>query len=445
MKVLMICYGYPPIGGAGMIRPLKFAKFLPQFGWQPTVLTPQEGIGRIPCPKEMGDLPGVTVVRTPYTNIISAFKQKLGWKQNPEAVETQNAPLTQAQSSAKQTKRGALGKARLFAYELVTMPDEHIGWYHPAMEVGRGVLRKEKFDLIFTTSPPETSHLIARSLKDEFAIPWVAELRDPWSFDHYRKHEGLKAWMLRKLEKAVFRDADALITVSDVWQNELSKLHNREIFCIPHGFDLDDYPSHMPPSAKEFTILYAGSLDKDYQNPEMLLAVLSELIKDQEIDPAMMRVNFHVYGSNLPDFDELIEKYSLKGVIKKQPLLEYGKCLAAQKSSTVLLVFQWRGDIGSGVQNVKGYEYLGARRPSLVIGAKEGVFSRLMRETKGGETPETPVELRAVLLKWHEEFRKTGTVKFTGDDTVIAQYTRRAQTAKLVKVFEYALRHNSRN
>lgn len=441
MNVLMICYGYPPIGGAGMIRPLKFAKFLPSFGWQPTVLTPKEGVGQFPCPKEMGDLPGVRVVRTEYTDVVMAFKKRIGFSNGANGVHSPSQHADAASQKGQllnQTHRGFVGKVRLFAYDLLTTPDPQIGWYRHAVEAGRQILQAEKYDVIFTTSPPETSHLIARSLKKEFGIPWVAELRDPWSFDHYRNNHKMKSLILRKMEQRVFKDADALVTVSDVWQKKLARLHKREVHCITHGFDPDDYPA-ADLLLKEFTLLYTGTLDRDFQDPEMLFSVLASLIQEGAVDPEIIRVHFHVYGNRLPDFNRLLNKYCLHKVVRQLPLLDYRRCLEAQKNATILLVVNWSGEVGKGVQNVKGYEYLGAARPTLLIGSKEAALSRLVREVNGGETAETPAALRQILLDWYKEFVATGTVKFKGNAELINHYTRRAQTEKLVRVFEKTL------
>lgn len=440
MKILMICFAYPPMGMVGVIRPVKFAKYLPEFGWQPTVLTVVEQAGKFPCRKEMGELPGVRVVRTPYVDVIDWFKAGASFfraaKQSANSAgggETGDPVI----AGSGQTKEA--GAVKRLVYEMLTMPDEQVGWYRQALAAGRELLRRERFDAIYSTSPPETAHLIARQLKGEFGVPWVADLRDLWSLDHFRRRSGLKLFLLDKLERLVFRDADALITVSQRWRDELARLHGgatKPILCIPHGFDEEDYTATPEPGAERFRLVYTGTIDREFQDPAVLLKAVARLVKAGLIEPQRFRIDFHAYGNHMPDFDALIAEYGLQEMVKLRDVLEYRACLEAQQAAGALLVIQWKSEKGKGNPPLKFYDYLGARRPVLVVGSGEGILGDMIHETGAGRIADSEEEIADVLLAWYREFIGTGAVEFAGDEAALKRYTRRLQAARLAEVLK---------
>jgi glycosyltransferase involved in cell wall biosynthesis len=440
MKILMICYAYPPMGMVGVIRPVKFAKYLPEFGWQPTVLTVEERAGKFPCKKEMGDLPDVTVIRTPYVDVIDSFKSKLsffrGSNRAGEFSGGGESPSPAIDGNGQAKEAGALKR---LIYEMLTIPDEQVGWCGPALAAARQLMRGEKFDAIYSTSPPETAHLIARTLKNEFGVPWVADLRDLWSLDHFRQRGKLKLFILDKMERQVFRDADALITVSERWRNELARLHGsrkKPILCIPHGFDEDDYPTTPEESAEVFRLIYTGTIDKEFQDPAVLLKAVASLLQEKLIEPQHFQIHFHAYGNHMPDFDALSREYGLQDIVKRCAVLEYHECLRAQQSAGALLVIQWNSEKGKGNPPLKFYDYLGARRPVLVVGSGEGILGDMIQETGAGRIANSEEQIRNLLLAWYREFLRTGRLEFSGNEMGLKRYTRRLQTAKLAALLE---------
>jgi glycosyltransferase involved in cell wall biosynthesis len=440
MKILMICYAYPPMGMVGVIRPVKFARYLPKFGWQPTVLTVEERAGKFPCKKEMGDLPEVAVIRTPYVDVIDSFKRKINFFRgsNHRKDVSGDGEISNVAIDSK-TQAKEVGTVKRLLYEMLTMPDEQVGWYGPALAAGRKLMRTEKFDAIYSTSPPETAHLIARRLKSEFGVPWVADLRDLWTLDHFRQRGRLKLFILDKMERRVFRDADALITVSERWRNDLEALHGRAtkpILYIPHGFDEEDYLAKPQHNSEVFTLTYTGTIDREFQDPAILLRAVAGLVKDKLIDPERFQINFHAYGNHMPDFDSITQEYALQGIVKQCAVLEYQECLQAQQSASALLVIQWKSEKGKGNPPLKFYDYLGARRPILIVGSGEGILGDMIEETGAGKIANTEEEIRTVLLAWYREFTSTGTVEFSSDEVALQRYTRRLQTAKLAELLQ---------
>jgi glycosyltransferase involved in cell wall biosynthesis len=430
----MFCFAYPPVGGVGMIRPLKFAKFLPAVGVSPTIVTPQNGVGRITCPPGMGELPGVIVHRTGYEDVITSIKARVPRGRRHET----RAPVPEGDNQAASTLPArAMSTLRRLVYEAITTPDEHVGWRRFALEAGRELLRAESFDVIFSTSPPETSHLVARRLKHEFGVPWVADLRDLWSGDHYRQRLPLKRAALRAIERRTLRDADAIVTVSEPWRAELAASYarnGRPVVCIPHGFDADDYPIQPSTRPGRFTICYTGSLDRHYQDPSRVLGAVASLIRSGEMARDSVRLDFFVFGRNLPDFDALAARYDLRGVLVCHPALGYLESLARQQAAHVLLALQWQSEAGKGNPPLKVYDYLGARRPILVVGSGEGVLGRLIEDTGAGVVVASHDAIVSTLGAWYREFAASGDVKWRGNESRLAAHSRRVGAEQLAGV-----------
>src|SRR5262245_60326265 len=405
LRVLMICFAYPPIGGAGMIRSAKFVKFLPECGYEPVVVTPAHGAARLPCDADFGRTYGATICHTGYRDVVKEVRDLFRWTRRHES---HGAVVNDAVAPA-QPSSGWRRSARRLAYDAVTLPDEHIGWKQPALQAVRALMARTRFDIVYSTSPPESAHLVARAIKREFGIPWIADLRDLWSDDHYRQRSQAKRWVLRRIEQRTLADADVLVTVSEPWRCQLAasyETHARRVICVPHGFDAEDYRTSASRSDR-FTITYTGTLDRRFQDPEPFFAALGDAVGRGQLDRDHVRVNFHVFRDNSPDLHALPARYDLAGIVMRCPRLEYRACLAAQQSSTALLAIQWRSVAALGNPPLKVFDYLGARRPILVVGTGDHVLRPLLEETGAGLVARSPAEIARVLADWYAEFRAT--------------------------------------
>src|SRR5262245_30630906 len=441
LRVLMICFAYPPIGGAGMIRSAKFVKFLPECGYEPVVVTPAHGAARLRCDADFGRTPGATICHTGYRDVVKDVRDLF----RRSTRHRSPAPVVNDAVAPAPPSAGWRRSAGRLAYAAVTLPDEHIGWKKPALQAIRALMARTRFDLVYSTSPPESAHLAARAGKHEFGIPWVADLRDLWSDDHYRQRTRTKRWVLRRIERRTLTDADALVTVSEPWRRQLAATYEtaaRPVECVAHGFDAEDYRA-AGIAADRFTMTYAGTLDAHFQDPEPFFAALGDGIRRGAIERDRVRVNFHVFGDNVPDLDALAERHGLAGIVRRCAPLEYRACLAAQQDSTALLVFQWRSEAGRGNPPLKVYDYLGARRPMLVVGSGDHVLRPLLQETGAGVIASSPSELARILTEWCAEYRMSGQLRWRGHEDALARYTRRAQTARLAAVFDAAIARKS--
>jgi glycosyltransferase involved in cell wall biosynthesis len=240
------------------------------------------------------------------------------------------------------------------------------------------------------------------------------------------------------VEQHVLRQASALVTPSRQWQAELARrFHDVPCHAIAHGFDRDDYVGDVISSAREFTLTYTGSLNRVHQDPSPLFAALGDLTRDGSIPLSSLRVNFFVYGSNLPDIASLAQRYRLRDVVRVHPPLDHRDVLAAQQASTVLLLFQWSG--APGIEYVKAYEYLGAGRPMLVVGSGEGAIGDLIARTRCGIAADQPGRIAAHLLDWYREYERTGSVAISTDPVALARESRLERTRSLAAVLDAAV------
>nr|HID59939.1 hypothetical protein [Desulfobacterales bacterium] len=435
-KVLMIAYYYPPLGGVGTLRTIKFAKYLPKFGWHPIILTPETGVCSITCDKGEGDIDGVEIVRTGYFDIFSFLRR---FQKGEASVARENFGALES----KGLKRKLSAFLQKSLNEWVAFPDSRIGWYPYAMRRGIERIGRGDMSIIFSTSAPETAHLIAYSLKQRTGIPWVADLRDLWTQHHGYQRTRLRLRLEKVLEKKVLSNANALITVSDPWARRLrstvSKVFNGNVFTITNGFDPDDFSQRTSRSNGKFIITYVGTLYLPNQDLTLLFKVLNQLCEKGHVDVRKVEIRF--YGSKVEAVNHLWKKSLVGKSVKIFDNVSHEECAAVQKDSTALLLLDWQQPEEKGVLPAKLFEYLGARRPILCISTHKTVVTDLLKRTNAGVVVKNEEEMRAVLLRWYREFIETGEVKYHGIESEIMKHTRENKTRQLVEVFEKVCSH----
>lgn len=215
LKVLVIAFNYPPDGEVGARRVAGFCRYLPEYGIQPVVLTVEERFYRVrdetvPVPQ------GVQVVRTSFDN-------PLQWYRRLRFHIRRNRKLSVAQEEVE----SAVTKSRFLRQQLLTLldtPDEYWGWYFPAIRAAEKLIHTQPIAAVLSTGPPWTPHLIARHLKKKYHIPWLADFRDPWASDPWRRSVPL--WRQRidgRLEASCLRWADLVLSVTDGMRTEFTE------------------------------------------------------------------------------------------------------------------------------------------------------------------------------------------------------------------------------
>lgn len=419
-KVLIITYYFPPRPAIASVRLGGLAKYLPELGWEPVILT--------------ATLPGIPdkrfqVAQTFYPGDITArLKKKLRLRPDKGFQEQIRVPL-----AIREGKRSATSKVSEFIKGAIAYPDDQKGWYPFAVEMGNGLLRKGDFDALISSSSPETVHLIASQLKKEHRLPWIADLRDLWTQNHYYLYGLLRKWFEKKLEVRTLVRADALVTVSKPLADTLSTLHyGKSVFAIPNGFDPDELGS--APLTKEFTITYTGQLYQGKRDPVLLLKALHRLIAEGMIDPNAVKIRF--FGPTQYWLEQEIKSHKLEGIVEQHGMASREVALARQRESQILLLLNWNDPQEQGVYTGKVFEYIAAQRPILAIGGPGGVVKELLEETNAGIHTSRLEDLQRMLLEYYEEYKSTGQVSYNGDKEKIQKYNHREMAKKFAQVLD---------
>jgi len=281
-KVLVVSFYFPPANKIAAVRSGKFAKYLPQFGWEPFVLTADAVKGYSQdLPLEIDE---ANIYRTPYFALGSAVSYGLTGGQRTIYQERHK----------NSTWEKALYKLIRLTEPLYTLPVirtltlEPVSWSRHAVKKGLEIFSKEKFDVIFSSYGPSMSHLVASRLHRQTGIPWVAEFRDLWSLNSYLRKIQPFHFFEKALEKRVMKDSSLLVTVSEPLAKQLETLHSKKTVVIPNGFDEDDYLVDVPLTAK-FTITYTGNMYPGKQDPNPLFKAIAELEEEGRIPQMISR------------------------------------------------------------------------------------------------------------------------------------------------------------
>jgi glycosyltransferase involved in cell wall biosynthesis len=401
-RVLIVTFFFPPNPAVASQRLKGLAKYLPEFGWEPVVLTPP-----LPGPPETS----ARVVQTAYTHTVGSMKKSVGLKSD-RSVEQQFGGFYQ--SAVKFCVR-LLG-------EVVVYPDYEAGWHPHAVRAGLDLLSKERFDAILSSSGPGTAHVIARELRDHSKRPWLADLRDLWTQHYYYPWSPIRQAIERRLELKTLSAAGALTTVSPPLAEKLAQLHRQsDIRVIPNGFEPDEQPATPTALTSEFTITYTGTLYPRKQDPSLLF---------QAISNRPVRVRFFGRVLDPAWVEGLIHKYGVKSQVELLGVRSRDEILRLQRESHLLLLLDWMDIEQKGVYTGKIFEYLAAGRPILSIGHEGGVVKELLDETGAGTHHADAASIQKRLDDALREFERTGSVPSQADPEKIRRYSHREMTRK---------------
>ena len=349
-KVLVITYYWPPAGGPGVQRVLKFVKYLPEFGWRPIVLTVKKG--EFPALDEtlLQDIPVDCLVHK--TN---SFEPNLLYKKFIGLNDGESIPVAVLAEKKPGWKKRLSNWLRLTFF----VPDAKIGWMPYAVKAGTDIIKKEKPDLILSSSPPPTVHLIARGLAKRHKLKWVADFRDPWTGIHYYQRQSrfvLSERFDHDLEQQVLQDADQIITVSKSVERELQrKMAPRRCTVIYNGFDADDFKNLVAPrQSDKFTLAYTGSF-KANQNPDDLWAALQDLARN---DDFKTHFKLHLTGNVHEAIKDSLERYQLSQYVMLEKYVPHTQAISNMRNSAALLFIIPDAPDNKGILTGKLFEYL---------------------------------------------------------------------------------------
>jgi glycosyltransferase involved in cell wall biosynthesis len=425
-RVLVVSYFFPPDPAVGGLRISKFAEYLPEFGWQPTILTAHT---------VDGDDPGKHVYATPY---FSPWKRRQAAKPDSDAHQ----PFTP--SLRDRTRRGRVSQATYSALRhvlpmsSVRMPDATLGWVPYAVSQGKRLLGDHSFAAIFSSAGPPSSHIVAARLQRASGLPWIADYRDLWSDNHWDTRIGVFRRVERLYERRTLRNAAMLTSVGPAWAQRLAALHDKTTEVIYNGFDPADYPAARP-QVDDFVITYVGSLYYPNQMPEPFFEALSLLNDGGTAWPPNFKVRF--LGTEPGTVNQLAQRYGLERWVDIAPPVPHSKSLALQALSTALLYVGWC-DPAEGFISAKIFEYMGTGRPVLAVGPPGGSISEILRECGIDDLSDNPAEIAARLESWIEEFKNHRRLSPQSDRNAAAKYTRRAQTERLARLLDRVAKHD---
>lgn len=393
-KVLIIAFYFPPIPAIGAQRPYRLAKYFPKFGWEPIVLT-----AKLP-----GKPPnGIRVFETEYIDIVHLIKSKFGFDDKGmhealgiEVTKNFNYPTLKS-------------KAIKLIKEIITYPDPQRYWCKYAYESASDLMRKEKIDLIISTSSPVTSHIIARKLKQKYKLPWVADLRDPWTQHHFYNKFMLLKYFERQLELKTLSRADVLVTVTKKFAENFKLYHkHKRIYCVTNGFDTDEFSKSHPKVTKKFTITYTGQL-LNSRDPSLLFKVIKKLIEENLVKSDVIELRF--FGHEKSWITKEVKKYNLDKNVNFYGLLPRELALEKQRESQLLLLLLDSNNKEDGVYPAKIFEYFGARRPIIAIGGSKSIVKDILSETNAGKFASNFESLKNIVIEYYQEFLQFGEVK----------------------------------
>lgn len=422
-KVLILTYYWPPGGGAGVQRWLKFVKYLREFGWEPIVYTAENGEMPVIDNSLEKDIPeNISVLKTKIWEPYSFYKAFIGKKKDDKI----NASFLSENKKPSFTERISVWIRGNFF-----IPDARKYWINPSVKYLKDYLEKNHVDAIISSGPPHTMHLIALGVKKQFPdIKWVADFRDPWTNIDFYDELMLTASSdakHKKLELEVLSGADSIISVGKTMSEDFKKIYTKQpekFHVITNGYDEDDVYKGVLEKDKKFSIAHIGTLVKS-RNPETLWKVLKTLVNENE----NFKKDLEIKLVGKVDFfvKEQIEIYGLSSFVRKIDYLPHDEVIKEQQKTKVLLLLVNQTKNAKSILTGKIFEYLAAQVPVLAIGPPDGDLADILNQTKSGLISGFNDENQ--LKKNILEFYNGKVINF--DKNEIARYSRRELTKEL--------------
>jgi len=421
-RVLIITYYWPPSGGAGVQRWLKFAKYLRDFGWEPVIYTPENPEYPEADESLSKDIPiGIEVIKKPIWEPYNAYKRFIGQKKEEKI---------QAGFLSVKKKNPVVENISVWIRGNLFIPDARKFWIKPSIRFLQKYLSVHPVDALVSTGPPHSMHLIALGLKNKLNIPWLADFRDPWTeIDFYHQLRLTKQADKKhhRLEKAVLSTADRVTIVSWNWALDFNRLFPRHYDVITNGFDPDDFIIPDQKVAKTFELTHIGSLNKD-RNPELLWEVLAEICSENASFRDDLRLRF--IGKCDVSLFQCLEKYQLLSRTKKIEYMPHEEVLKESAGSQVLLLLLNNTPNVMGIVPGKIFEYLATRRPVFCIGPTGGDSARIIGEAQAGITCnfDDKSSMKNALLELYGRYKQGSLQNQEGE---IDSFSRKGLTEKI--------------
>lgn len=422
-RVLFVTYYFPPAGGPGVQRSLKFVKYLPKYGWRATVLTVDPEFAAYPNfdPGLSGEIPDeASVLRTNARDPYAAYARMMG-VQKKDAV---GVGFLSRQKTGFRERLARWIRANLF------LPDARVGWVRYAIREARQEVERQTYDAIYSSGPPHSTHLIARELRHRTGLPWILDLRDAWPPDSFAHLLPMSAFARRldaRKRTASFDAADLLVAVSESLCRDAAAQTPTPVEIIPNGFDEEDFSLVEPIENEVFTIVYVGNISAD-QNPTALWHVIKQ--RNTVGAEPEMRVRF--VGNVAREVLGAVEQAGLRRHVDFIPYVEHGEAIRHMCGAELLLLSINRVPNPAGIVTGKLYEYLASGRPILCFSPVDGDATGIVDATGAGDSfrYEDADGVARMLVRHHEAW-KNGHPILGSNPERSAPFSRELQTKRL--------------
>lgn len=423
-RVLIVTYYWPPAGGPGVQRWLKFATYLSNFGIEPIVYIPENPTYPIIDEHLVKEVPNhIKVISQPISEP-AKWTKKIFKKKTKEL-----------QSGIIAKEKSSLEKLLLYIRANFYIPDARVNWVQPSVEYLSAYCQEHHIKKIITTGPPHSMHMIGMQLQEKIGVNWLADFRDPWTDIHYFKDLPLSKRALAKhkaLELEVLQKADKISVTSQPTKALLAKLTDKPIEVITNGYDEALLPTNVE-LIKKFSIAHLGSL-LTKRNPLKLWKVLASLL--EEIPSLKSNLELHFAGVVSPEVKLSLEEYNLSEYVIDHGYLSHEKAIELQHKHQILLLLEMDKEETKVILPGKLFEYLAARRPILALGPKDGAVEQIIEETQAGVYIELSSEqaIYKQLKTYYTKYKAEGSLAVNSKN--IEQYSRKSVSeamSKLVK------------
>ncbi|OJX54179.1 MAG: glycosyl transferase family 1 [Flavobacterium sp. 38-13] len=421
-KVLIITYYWPPAGGPGVQRWLKFVKYLPDFGIQPIVYIPENPTYPILDEELVSEVSDKAIILKkkifePY-GFASIFSRKKTKKISSGIIPNKK-------------KQSLLEKLFLWIRGNVFIPDARVFWVKPSVLFLEKYIRENEIDTIITSGPPHSLHLIGLALKERTKAYWIADFRDPWTTIGYHNKLKLSASAAKKhkeLESIVLNEADQILVTSQTTKKEFEVLTTKPIEIITNGFDVEKVARQ--PLDEKFSIAHIGSFLSE-RNPRILWKCLKEIIKE---NPDFKKdFELKLIGAVSQEVLDALAEFRLNSYVNNLGYVSHKTAVEHQKKSQVLLLVEINSEDTKSIIPGKLFEYMASERPILAIGPEGSDFASIIKETNTGaffhydEFDALKERILAYYAAYKEDNLKTYAVG-------LQQYSRKSLTEKLSKI-----------
>jgi glycosyltransferase involved in cell wall biosynthesis len=418
-KLLIITYYWPPAGGPGVQRWLKFVKYLPDFGVQPIVYVPENPTYPIVDEGLQKDVSDQAIILKnsifePYQ--LASFLSK----SSTQKISSGIIPAIKKQTLFQRLLLWIRGN--------IFIPDARYLWVKPSVRYLKEYIKENQIDTIITSGPPHSLHLIGLQLKKELPITWLADFRDPWTTIGYHKALKLSSYAKKKhkrLESEVLKSADVIIVTSKTTKEEFKTLTSKPIEVITNGYDTENVAKQT--LDEKFSLAHIGSFLSD-RNPIVLWEVLSELVN--EIADFKLHFQLKLIGKVSQEILDTITRYNLQDYVLNLGYVSHQEALEHQRKSQVLLLIEIDSPETKSIIPGKVFEYLVSERPIIAIGPEGSDFAEIITSTNTGVffTYDEKDKLKKTISSYFELYLDN---KLKVYPVGLQQYSRKALTEQL--------------